>query len=520
MNRQRDGARDMESNDASADAERVRMALSRAKARFPGHKADIAFPVCLPVYDLRLQVAVMAKDDLSVTSRVIMRLLNLGVSDPAEIGRYLGLASGYVSAAAAEMLSANLIVQRPDLGIEMTAKGEKALSDGGRIQRPANKYPHVPYDPLIGRVVDVDMLDRNVVLKNGLFIVPSKPRKPRLNQVRLDEVRQVVRGDRQFQNVDLLEIVAIKDPANLRYRDDVVLVKLDSPNASVPVFAAYRDHEYLAEESERIQRLADRGVDLTPEDLKTGEASPPLYSMSATREEALLLTDIDRLDREIGDIDQESQDVQETQGTTRNADERAALAARVSELEAAKRELESRLSEKESELQEATSGDFRLIRTEEHRHYLLKAIEEADSEITLVSAWIGPDAFDDEVCRLLADAINRRGVKVRIAWGMGVRRRGYEAKRNREKGENALKPLRQMIPNNLKSRLDIKLAETHEKFIICDDKFCAWGSLNWLSFRGTRDSGYRRRETSSYSSRPDDVAKWRENAEYLFRQRC
>ena len=506
------------SSSAPSDDERVRIALARAKDRFPDHRPDIAFPVCLPVYELRLQVAVMAKDDLSVTSRFIMRLLNLGVSDPAEIRRYLGLASGYVSAAAAEMLSASLIIQRPNLGIEMTPKGEEALLDGGRIQRPANRYPHVPYDPLIGRMVDIgrdDLLKRDAVFKNGLFIVPSSPRKPRLGQVRLEEVERVTREDYRFRDVDILRIVAIKD-ANLRYRDDVVLVKLDSTNATVPAFAAYRDYEYLSEESAQIQQLADKGVDLTPEDLKASEASPPIYSTSATREEARLLIDIDRLDREIGDIDQESQDVRETQGTTRNADERAALAARVRELEAAKLELESRLSEKESELREATSGDFRLIRTEEHRHYLLKAIEEADSEITLVSAWIGPDAFDDEVCRLLADAINRRGVKVRIAWGMGVRRRGYEAKRNREKGENALKPLRRMVLGSLKSRLDIKLAETHEKFIICDDKFCAWGSLNWLSYRGMRGSGSRR-ETSSYSSRPEDVAKWRENAEYLFR---
>lgn len=76
--------------------------------------------------------------------------------------------------------------------------------------------------------------------------------------------------------------------------------------------------------------------------------------------------------------------------------------------------------------------------------------------------------------------------------------------------------LKRDVSNDLLSNLIVKRTETHEKFIICDDQFCAWGSFNWLSYRGEVDRGYRR-ETSFYSERPDDVALWKANAAHLFR---
>ena len=169
----------------------------------------------------------------------------------------------------------------------------------------------------------------------------------------------------------------------------------------------------------------------------------------------------------------------------------------------------------ELELNRRTEGAIRLVKTEEHHPLLLEAIDQATDELTLVSAWIDPYAFDMEVCQKLARAV-RRGVTVRIAWGLGAGGRRVDSRRNSKKGEDALSRLYQLIPNDGRERLVVTRTETHEKFIICDNRFCAWGSFNWLSYRGEIDQGYRR-ETSTYSTRPDDIALWRENAATLFR---
>ena len=494
--------------------------IGRAHRRFPDYKIDIAFQACLPVYEIRLRVVEMAEHELSTSARFILQLTNLGVSQPAEFGKLLGLSSRYVAEAAAELLNDGLVAQRPDLGLEITDMGREILRTGGRSLRPRNRHPRVPYDYLTKRIIDVEtkrLLEGNVARKDGLFVIPAKPRRPRLSNLRIDEVRDYDNVYTQRRDpTEILEIADIKDMW-LKYRDDVVLVKLDVPGSDKPTFAAYSAHQYLQEESSAIQRLADSGIDLVPDEYKsTGPALYRVSSVSASWEEASIISDIDEIHNEVTERGLAVAEARAAQGTTQSVEERADLARRIDELEAEKLILTNRLAEREDELTVLTRGETRLIKTEEHRGVLLQAIDMASSELTLVSAWIDPYAFDKEICRRLAAAI-ARGVTVRIAWGLGTnRRRGPDGFRNRAKGDKALGELRRLIPKDLRDRLIVRLTETHEKFIICDAQFCASGSFNWLSYRGERDSGYRR-ETSLYSERPDDVALWKENAASLFR---
>ena len=493
-------------------------AAARAKRRFPDHKVDIPFRVCLPVYELTLKVTEVAEDELSTTARYVLQLSNLRVTQPADIGRMLGMSQSYVASAAAELLGDNLATQLPSLDIGITDLGRQALRDGGRTSRPHNKHIRVPYDHLTRRILDIDvkqLLDRDEVRKDGLFIPPTDTRRPRLSNIRIDEVRGYERFyGRQRDRVEILEVSDIKD-VRIKYRNDVILVKLDAENADKSLFAAYQAQQYLEEESASLQRLADRGKGLVPEELKIDPFADWLQPQTFSQEESNLLKEIDYLDLEVTEAEKAVEEARATQGTTQDADERADLEARIKVLESDKLEMGKLLEEREHQLTSVTEGQIRLIRTEEHRHLLLTAIGNSCSEITLVSAWIDPYAFDEEVCRMLAAAIGR-GTHVRIAWGLGVNKRGPEASRNREKGNAVLSSLRDLIPADLRGSLTTKIAETHEKFIICDDQFCAWGSFNWLSYRGVRDSGYRR-ETSSYSERYNDISLWKARADELFK---
>ncbi len=491
---------------------------ARAKRRFPDHKVDIPFRVCLPIYELRLKVTEIAEDELSTPARFVLQLTNLQVTQPADVGKMLGMPQNYVASAAAELLRENLVTQSPGLSIEITELGRQVLKDGGRTRRPRNKHVKIPYDPLTRRILDTDveqLLERDEVRKNGLFVPPTTPRRPRLSNVRIDEVRGYERFyGRQRDRVEILEVADIKD-VRLKYRNDVILVKLDAVNTDKSLFAAYHAQQYLEDESASIQRLADRGADLVPDELKAAQLNDWIKPQAVSPEESSLLKEIDDLDQVVTEAERAVAEARATQGTTQDERERSDLEARIGTLESDKRELEKMLGEKESRLISITEGRIRLIKTEEHHHLLLTAIGNASSELTLVSAWIDPYAFDDEVCRMLAAAIGR-GARVRIAWGLGVRKRGSEASRNMEKGNVVLSKLRNLIPSDLRSKLTTKIAETHEKFIICDEQFCAWGSFNWLSYRGQRDSGYRR-ETSSYSERYDDITLWKTHADELFR---
>ena len=492
-------------------------AAARAKRRFPDHRVDLVYRVCLPVYELVLKVTEMAESELSTTARFVLQLVHLGIGEAREVGRLMGVNDSDVVGAAAELLGGNLVGQGADRAMEITEEGRRVLANAGRALRPRNRHPRVVYDPVTKRIVYVateELLTREEVRKRGAFVVPVGPRKPRLSSILLDEV---VEYDKMYgarrQDGEMLEVSALKD-VRLKYRDDVVLVKVDGAASERSIFAAYRATQYLEEESAAVQRLADRGVDVVPDEMKSGESMPWAGSAVVTSAESGFLETIESLDHKIGEREQEVAATEAKRSATLDGRERAELAGRIEALVAERNELKIALDTAEEGLSRETRGETRLIRTEQHRRLLLDAIGGAKGELILVSAWIGREAFDEEVQKGIVEAM-RRGVKVRIAWGLGTNKRGSEGSRNRERGEGVLKQLRQRVPKDLRDRLVDRRTETHEKFIICDQSFCAWGSFNWLSYRGERDSGYRR-ETSYYSERGTDIALWRENARTLF----
>ena len=241
---------------------------------------------------------------------------------------------------------------------------------------------------------------------------------------------------------------------------------------------------------------------------------PAMNAASVSREELDLITDIERINREVDEADAELEEAKANHETAEDVQARKAFEPIVREKESRSADRRHEAATREKELSEQTEGQIRLIKTEEHRKLLLRAIRETTSELTLVSAWITSRAFDNQVCTMLALAIHR-GVTVRIGWGLGTTRRGGERERNSIGGRAALAQLERIVPQNEQYRLVVKRAETHEKYIICDDLFCAWGSFNWLSYRGEKDEGYRR-ESSFYTERTEDIAMWKKNAATFF----
>ena len=435
---------------------------------------------------------------------------------PAELGRLLGLPEKFVAGAAAELLGGELAAQRPDLHLEITGKGREVLANGGRSWSPQREYMHVPFDPLTRQVLDIDtrgLLYSDNVQKDGLFALPAGD-KPRMSEFHIEAVRHYARAEEGIKPEEITEVAEFHSrDARLRYREDVMVVRLVAAGGGQPTFAAFRGREYLEEESIALQRLADSGATVVPEEYRESSGEPWLLSRSVTSHEGSILSAIRDNSLAVSAADYVLAETRASQYETQEGQEQGQLADSLTQVEAEKADLESLLAEKEQQLKELTGGAFRLIKTEEHRPLLLQAVDSAQSELTLVSAWIGRDAFDAELQRKLVQAMER-GVQVRIAWGLGTER-GPEAERNRARGNNVLNQLNRRIANGMKDQLIVKRTETHEKFIICDDRFCAWGSFNWLSYRGELDGGYRR-ETSSYSERPDDIAIWKASADSLF----
>ncbi len=494
---------------------------ARSRREFPGHRVDSIYPVCWPVYRVRLTVTAMAQIELATTARYILRLVNLGPVGATELARLMGLPEKYILGAAADLLRDDLLTQRPaDLRIAITDKGKQAIADDGKVISPQTKPLEIPFDPLTRKIVDLDtgdLLHRDRISADGLYLVQYIGAKPKRSDLRLDEIKSYNANSPSEDRIeeDIIEVSEVRPGnARLQYRSDIFVAKLNGRNSNDTTFAAFRGHEYLEDETTVLQRLARKGISLTPGDFEGGDSLAPEYSPIASPEERSLITDIDELGAALDEGEQDAAGLERSLAESLNDAERHDLAKRMEEVAGENLKLRQQLADAKADLKRQTDGKVILINTEQHHPLLLQAIDRADFELTLVSAWIGPRAFDGEVQRKVADAI-RRNVTVRTAWGLGVDQRGPEAQRNRRKGEKVLEGLRSLIPRNMKDNLIEKRTATHEKFIICDDKFCASGSFNWLSYRGARDEGYRR-ETSTLSFRQDDIEMWRDKAEELF----
>ena len=502
------------------------IAVARAQRRFEGYRVDVAYPICWPVYSIRLTMTVMAEQELSTVARYILRLSNSGISAPQEFGRLLGLPDNFTVNAAAELLGAELVVQQYDGRLAITDHGRETLLNGGRSWQPRREHMRIPFDPLTRRVLDTNvrgLLHRDQVQKSGTFVVPGTGNKPRLSELRIEEIRDFTHGEEGISPEEIIEVAEFRDrDAWLRYRDGLIVVKMDSLRGDQPFFAVYRGYDYLDEETNAVQRLVDSGLTLIPEEFASPAQDPWLDSRSASRNEETLLNAIKDSGRGVAEIEQAITEAQTSLLDDRASQQQDEVSARLAQLEAEKTQMAEALANSEQQLLEQSGGAIRLIKTEEHRPLLIQAIEKASAELTLVSAWIRPDAFDDELRRKLAEAINR-GVTVRIAWGFGTNwnrstpgHKRAEAQNNKRLGDDALARLERMLPEDSLGQLVTKRVETHQKFIICDDLFCASGSFNWLSYRGRVDHGYRL-ETSFYSERSDDIALWKAQAADLFR---
>ena len=84
-------------NESNASGAEIAVVLARAKRRFPGYEVDAAYPIGWPVYTVRLALTVLAEQEISTVARYILRLVGLGPTAPAELGRLLGLSDKFVA---------------------------------------------------------------------------------------------------------------------------------------------------------------------------------------------------------------------------------------------------------------------------------------------------------------------------------------------------------------------------------------------------------------------------------------
>lgn len=145
-----------------------------------------------------------------------------------------------------------------------------------------------------------------------------------------------------------------------------------------------------------------------------------------------------------------------------------------------------------------------VLSTNDHRSALLQAIRDARSCLLIISPWLKTASVNGELVDSLANAMRSKSeLKIMIGYGIEPhtqRRPGFSTK-NEDEALRRLRKLQRDYPDQLSL---IEVGNTHEKVVLCDDRYAIVTSFNFLSFN-PQPGKYVRRETGIRTSERETV---------------
>lgn len=153
------------------------------------------------------------------------------------------------------------------------------------------------------------------------------------------------------------------------------------------------------------------------------------------------------------------------------------------------------------------------LKNKEIRKKFIETFSIAESEIDIICPWISYWVLDDlELLKGIEGAI-KRGVIIKILYGIRESQGGSRFsndERQIETIENA-KRLSEKFASIGPGKLIVKQGNTHQKILLCDEKYMMAGSFNLLSFKGDYSSYDVRNESMEYMEHSKHILKIRES---------
>jgi hypothetical protein len=375
---------------------------------------------------------------LTLAEETVLRLVDAGVSDPAEMGRLMGLEPGVVVPDTVVNLLTRGLLGQVDILVIMPL-GRQALADQRtRARRTYDdvEVRHDPYADVFLWSFDVpEIKGRGEIKQSGYPVLPPPRELTQLDvETRHAEIQSMIeRFGLPFDSPD--------DRKKSGQRDIVRLTAKHSypawRTADVEVWHnAERDDWqwrllYLGGEepaiSEALRRMQAEGVEVIP--LEDRGRDVPVSEVG------------ERVQRAVDSV-------------------RAAPRSTI-------------------------------IQTEQHRAVLRDAVLEARQELIVVSPWLTTAAVDGELVGWFEQAL-ARSRDLRIIVGYGIEPDTGKSDRKARDQRDALRRLNRISERNRGRLHPVEIGYTHEKVVICDRRYAIITSFNWLSFNPRPGRGVRR----------------------------
>lgn len=394
--------------------------------------------VALPHTVWKVSMEVEFDRPLTLAEETVLRLVSSGVHAPGEMARLMGLDAGViVPATVVNLLQRQLLGQVDRL--EIMPLGRQALAD--QRTRQSKTYDvelrHDPYtDSFVWGFDRAELKDARHV-RATLHVLPDALElKPLDVEVRHAEVQTLLdRFGLPFED---------RDTRTGQHRTQRDIIRLTANNSYQAWREATLEVWYNAERDEWDWRLLYGGGE-------NREISAVLRTLQQDGVEILPLEAAPRVERAMSEVG-------------------AAV----------------------HEVVEAARPRSKVLQTEEHRHALREAIEDASRELIIVSPWLTTAAVNDELVSWLDRALQRHR-DLRVVIGYGIEQDdGTKHDRKAHDQRGALQRLNGLGQRHKGRLRTVEVGNTHEKLVITDGRAAIVTSFNWLSFNPRPGRGVRR----------------------------
>lgn len=467
----------------------------------PNSKLVKYYEAAIPQYSMEMILTMEKEKPLSLLQEFIMKFVAEGINEIKDIYTFLGLSSACVNTAIASLQEPGLVtVDIYNASVKLTDKGKEALKSAKTIVPEDIEY-RVFMDGLIGEVY-IDTLKKYQKKELRAFeMIPIPPNieSPKVQDIQYEDVKAAIAKFRK-ENVyakDKLEgtllSIAGMEKVYTEYNKVAVLLYINkSDEIEIRVYeksSRRQDYEnILLQMNNKNMRIFDLDIkkdvdeDYEPEFMNIISDDIKDEAKAYTQRSAEIAKELTQLQTQLNVFQEQSLD-EEDIDTNDAAEEIAELKKRIEEME------------------EERSSANRVLFTYDHRPLLIRALNEVQNTVVIISPWIKRGGLNSEVLRLIEKAV-KDGKRVII---------GYGISEEEDSDKYVIDRLKGIATQKYKGILELKsLNNTHEKVLIMDNKFLVITSFNWLSFKGDPKRGFRQ-ETGIYTESKESIKAMKEN---------
>lgn len=438
------------------------------------------YKAAFPVYRIDAEVVVQMKKEIGIIQEYCLKFIyaNSNGKKPLKVktlSNFLGISEKVIESNVLELHQLDLVIFKFNTKeVVLTDKGIDVLEKNNLIVPEIMNYIFL-IDGITEEYQIHESLFKMNNIKNQNYVIPFNKPKPLIDSIDIKKLKRLVDEDsrlnrRTYINGNIINVNSIEKIEKLYRKFNVLVYSNDKCEIELKVFdRSMRKMEY---ETILLSMLNDN-----------------FKVIPTVSKNDIIDNNIDnKFFNYIEDAREKEAEVRNTEINIKKLESDVEVSKNI-EVESDE-EFQSktlRIQELELELQkekEKLNCLPKLLNTYDHRPFMIETLKRAKSQVVIVSPWIKMTATDYEL-RMEIKAALMRKVKVVICYGISAEIDSDV--------QYALKQL-EKLKEDIKCRdylYLVKLGNTHEKVLVCDNKYVVITSFNWLSFRGDPKRGFR-----------------------------